>query len=102
MQLRRRRHRDRAVPRRRHPSLSPGSGRDPGPGGRWRTWRLDRHRGPAGRVASDQVVDAVVRTVRSTATMALTESGVWKLIRSQAVAIDDGVTGCWTGTDFPY
>jgi len=53
-------------------------------------------------VASNQVVDAGVRTVRSTATMARTDDGVWKLIRSQAVAIDDGVTGCWTGTDFPY
>lgn len=52
--------------------------------------------------ASGQVVDAGVRTVRSTATMALTEGGVWKLIRSQAVSIDDGVTGCWSGDDFPY
>ena len=52
--------------------------------------------------ASGQVVDAGVRTVRSTATMALTEGGVWKLIRSQAVAIDDGVTGCWSGDDYPY
>ncbi|MEZ5410663.1 MAG: hypothetical protein R2761_21730 [Acidimicrobiales bacterium] len=53
-------------------------------------------------VATNQVVDAGVRTVRSTATMALTGDGRWKLIRSQAVAIDDGVTGCWNGTDYPY
>lgn len=53
-------------------------------------------------VASGQVVDAGVRTVRSTAAMALTGDGTWKLIRSEAVSIDDGVTGCWNGPDYPY
>ncbi len=53
-------------------------------------------------VGSGQVVDAGVRTVRSTATMARGEGGQWKLIRSQAVSIDDGVTGCWAGADYPY
>ncbi len=54
-------------------------------------------------VGTDTIVRDSVSTVLSNSTMALTD-GVWKLIRSQAVAIDDGVTGCWlTGdSEFPY
>jgi hypothetical protein len=57
------------------------------------------------RYASD--TDAVVRdsvsTVLSSSTMALT-GGEWKLIRSRAVEISDGVSGCWLTDDaeFPY
>lgn len=40
-----------------------------------------------------------VRTIESTSTMAKTD-GEWKLIRSQAVAIDDGVAGCWLDDSF--
>jgi hypothetical protein len=54
-------------------------------------------------VGNGAVLDDGVKTVRSTATMALAE-GQWKLIRSQAVQIDDGVTGCWLSPadEFPY
>jgi hypothetical protein len=52
-------------------------------------------------VATDTVVGGGVSTIRSTATMALT-GGNWRLIRSQAVEISDGVTGCWlNAADFP-
>jgi hypothetical protein len=52
-------------------------------------------------VASDAVVRDTVSTVASVATMALTE-GEWKLIRSRAVDIADGVTGCWLTDDAEY
>jgi len=40
-----------------------------------------------------------VRTIESTSTMAKTD-GEWKLIRSQAVAIDNGIAGCWLDDSF--
>jgi hypothetical protein len=54
-------------------------------------------------VDSGAVVRESVSTVLSSATMALT-AGRWKLIRSRAVEIGDGVSGCWlTGdAEFPY
>ncbi len=48
-----------------------------------------RHQAETGDILSDSVA-----TVLSTSTMALTD-GQWKLIRSRAVDIQDGVTGCW-------
>ncbi|MDH3678346.1 MAG: hypothetical protein OEV40_00200 [Acidimicrobiia bacterium] len=54
-------------------------------------------------IDSGVVVRDSVSTVMSESTMALTE-GEWKLIRSRAVDIDPGVTGCWLTDDaeFPY
>jgi hypothetical protein len=52
---------------------------------------------------SGVIVGDSVSTVLSSSTMALT-GGQWKLIRSRAVEIGEGVTGCWlTGdAEFPY
>ena len=49
------------------------------------------------------VVSDSVRTVQARSTMAKAD-GTWKLIRSEATALDSGVAGCWlTGeSDFPY
>ncbi len=54
-------------------------------------------------VDSGAVVRESVATVMSASTMALTD-GEWKLIRSRAVDIADGVTGCWLTDDseFPF
>jgi len=52
-------------------------------------------------VGSGAVVRDTVSTVTAEATMALTE-GEWKLIRSRAVDIADGVTGCWLTDDAEY
>lgn len=54
-------------------------------------------------VGSGDVIRDSVATVMSTSTMALTD-GEWKLIRSRAVEIDEGVTGCWLTDEatFPY
>lgn len=53
------------------------------------------------KVADGTIVDARVTTVRSGATMALTDQG-WKVIRSRAERIDEGVTGCWLTRDTAY
>lgn len=54
-------------------------------------------------VASGTVIRDDVATVLSTSTMVLT-GGDWKLIRSRALDISAGVTGCWLSDDseFPY
>ncbi|MGF1596822.1 MAG: hypothetical protein ACFCVK_07795 [Acidimicrobiales bacterium] len=53
--------------------------------------------------ATDTVVDAGVATVLSSATLAL-DDGEWKVIRSRAVEVVDGVGGCWLtdDADFPH
>ena len=52
-------------------------------------------------VGTGAVVRDEVTTVTSEATMALTD-GDWKLIRSRAVDISEGVTGCWLEPDAEY
>lgn len=49
------------------------------------------------------VVSDSVRTVQARSTMAKAD-GTWKLIRSEATALDSGVAGCWLTDedDFPY
>ena len=53
--------------------------------------------------ADGSVLSAEVWTVESRATMARTAEG-WKLLRSRAVDLVDGVTGCWLSGDdrYPY
>ena len=52
---------------------------------------------------SGAIVSEAVRTVMASSTMAKAE-GTWRLIDSRAVALDDGIGGCWLeGEDsFPY
>ncbi|MGI9613597.1 MAG: hypothetical protein ACR2QO_11840 [Acidimicrobiales bacterium] len=52
-------------------------------------------------VGSGAIVRDAVTTVTSEATMAFT-GGEWKLIRSRAIDIADGVTGCWLTADAEY
>lgn len=49
------------------------------------------------------VISDSVRTVQARSTMAKAD-GTWKLIRSEATALDSGVAGCWLTdeSDFPY
>lgn len=52
-------------------------------------------------VGSGAIVRDAVTTVTSEATMAFTD-GEWKLIRSRAIDIAEGVTGCWLTADAEY
>lgn len=54
-------------------------------------------------IEGGQVVSSNVLTVQARSTMARAD-GTWKIIRSQATALDPGVTGCWLEDEanYPY
>ncbi|MEM9565796.1 MAG: hypothetical protein AAGA93_24460 [Actinomycetota bacterium] len=53
------------------------------------------------QVADGAVISDLVVTVKAEATMVLAD-GTWKLVRSQAVALDPGVGGCWLEDESLY
>ena len=54
-------------------------------------------------VETGDIVSDQVRTVQARSTMARAE-GTWKVIRSEAVALESGVGGCWLDdeSEYPY
>lgn len=53
------------------------------------------------QVSDGAVISDLVVTVKAESTMVRTD-GTWKLVRSQAVALDPGVAGCWLEDEALY